>query len=172
MTVNENKAGALRRLDNVVEDDELLSMGPVADGRFYLAEDVDARIAAFEQQVRDWEATYRSANETYLDIGRILGAVLPAELVTEVARQRMERIAVLEAENIELRRRPSADTLNATARRLIAELNDDDDCDEDCKNCQARGMGYLHSELLQHLAGAATAPNEETKGATPCAGSN
>lgn len=82
------------------------------------------------------------------------------------------RADALEAENVELSRRPSADTLNATARRLIAELNDDDNCDEDCKNCQARGMGYLHSELLQHLDGAATAPNEETKGATPCAGSN
>lgn len=49
--------------------------------------------------------------------------------------------------------RPSAEVMMATARRLMAELNDaPDDVEEDCRNCQARGIGYLHAELLQHMA--------------------
>ncbi|ATD62527.1 MAG: hypothetical protein ACOH2S_27490 [Janthinobacterium svalbardensis] len=64
----------------------------------------------------------------------------------------MVRITALEGENAELRKRPSSEVMMATARRLIAELNDEpDDVDEDCRNCQARGIGYLHSELLMHM---------------------
>lgn len=62
------------------------------------------------------------------------------------------RIAALLTENAELRKRPSIDVLTATAQRLIVEINNEpDDVDEDCRNCQARGIGYLHSELLMHM---------------------
>lgn len=66
----------------------------------------------------------------------------------------------------ELRARPSAEVLMATARRLIAELNDEpDDVDEDCRNCQARGIGHLHAELLRHMDSQRTTTTPPTTGA-------
>ena len=75
------------------------------------------------------------------------------EVFTAAQAGTMVRITALEGENAELQKRPSSDVMMTTAQRLIAELNDEpDDVDEDCRNCQARGIGHLHSELLMHMA--------------------
>ena len=82
------------------------------------------------------------------------------EVFTAAQAGTMVRITALEGENTELQKRPSSDVMMATAQRLIAELNDEpDDVDEDCRNCQARGIGHLHSELLMHMA---VAPLEQS----------
>ena len=82
------------------------------------------------------------------------------ELFTAAQAATMVRITALESENAELQKRPSSDVMMTTAQRLIAELNDEpDDVNEDCRNCQARGIGYLHSELLMHMV---VAPLEES----------
>lgn len=82
------------------------------------------------------------------------------EVFTAAQAGTMVRITALEGENAELQKRPSSDVMMATAQRLITELNDEpDDVDEDCRNCQARGIGYLHSELLMHMA---VAPLEQS----------
>ena len=82
------------------------------------------------------------------------------EVFTAAQAGTMVRITALEGENAELQKRPSSDVMMATAQRLIAELNDEpDDVDEDCRNCQARGIGHLHSELLMHMA---VAPLEQS----------
>lgn len=82
------------------------------------------------------------------------------EVFTAAQAGTMVRITALEGENAELQKRPSSDVIMTTARRLIAELNDEpDDVDEDCRNCQTRGIGHLHSELLMHMA---VAPLEQS----------
>ena len=82
------------------------------------------------------------------------------EVFTAAQAGTMVCITALEGENAELQKRPSSDVMMATAQRLIAELNDEpDDVDEDCRNCQARGIGHLHSELLMHIA---VAPLEQS----------
>ena len=82
------------------------------------------------------------------------------EVFTAAQAGTMVRITALEGENTELQKRPSSDVMMATAQRLIAELNDEpDDVDEDCRNCQACGIGHLHSELLMHMA---VAPLEQS----------
>lgn len=82
------------------------------------------------------------------------------EVFTAAQAGTIVRITALEGENAELQKRPSSDVMMATAQRLIAELNDEpDDVDEDCRNCQARGIGHLHSELLMHIA---VAPLEQS----------
>ncbi len=87
------------------------------------------------------------------------------ELFTAAQAATMVRITALESENAELQKRPSSDVMMTTAQRLIAELNDEpDDVDEDCRNCQARGIDYLHSELLMHMA---VAPLEQSARGRP-----
>lgn len=87
------------------------------------------------------------------------------EVFTAAQAGTMVRITALEGENAELHKRPSRDVMMTTAQRLIAELNDEpDDVDEDCRNCQARGIGYLHSELLMRMA---VAPLEQSARGRP-----
>jgi hypothetical protein len=57
----------------------------------------DARIAELEQLAKDRENARRGSDQVIKNIGEILGADVPWDLVTAVARQRMERIAELEA---------------------------------------------------------------------------
>jgi hypothetical protein len=59
--------------------------------------------ARLEKQAADWEHAYRAGRETYRDIGAILGADMPRELLVDVARQRMARIAGASAAADELR---------------------------------------------------------------------
>lgn len=59
------------------------------------------------------------------------------------------RIAMLESEAIELRKRPSAEVLMNTAKHLIAELHQFTKSDD--MNLIARGIGNFHAELLMHM---------------------
>lgn len=60
-------------------------------------------LAAAEQRANDWKAAHDGAAGVIKDIGGILGADMPRELVTAVAYQRMEELATLRAENAHLR---------------------------------------------------------------------
>ena len=55
------------------------------------------RITGMQTEARDWEAACRGAHEVIRDIGNILGADMPAELVNEVAARRMAEIETLRA---------------------------------------------------------------------------
>ena len=127
--------------------------GGASDARHEL--DRLTRLEGGRQLQMTCNAAARDRLETAAEVLRaqVRDSQAAIELFTAAQAKNMIRITALEGENAELQKRPSSDVMMATAQRLIAELNDDpDDVDEDCRNCQARGIGYLHSELLRHMA--------------------
>lgn len=60
-------------------------------------EECRARIAELESEVADWIKCARDNQEMLNTIGRQLGGRIPEQLVSEIARERMDRIAELEA---------------------------------------------------------------------------
>lgn len=56
----------------------------------------DARIAALEAEATDWMKCARANQDMLNIIGRQMGGRIPEQLVTEIARERMDRIAELE----------------------------------------------------------------------------
>lgn len=126
--------------------------GGASDARHEL--DRLTRLEAGRQLQMACNAAARDRLETAAEVLRaqVRDSQAAIELFTAAQAKNMIRITALEGENAELSKRPSSDVLMATAQRLIAELNDDpDDADEECRNYQARGIGYLHSELLTHM---------------------
>ena len=127
--------------------------GGASDARHEL--DRLTRLEAGRQLQMTCNAAERDRLETAAEVlrAKVRDSQAAIELFTAAQARKMIRITALEGENAELQKRPSSDVMMVTAQRLIAELNDEpDDVDEDCRNCQARGIGYLHSELLMHMA--------------------
>ncbi|KQQ40416.1 hypothetical protein ASF61_06580 [Duganella sp. Leaf126] len=56
----------------------------------------DKRVAQLHAQVGNWHKACRGLQDLVNDIGLLLGGDLPRQQVTQVARERMERIAALE----------------------------------------------------------------------------
>lgn len=74
----------------------------------------DARITALEAEAVDWMNCARANQDMLNTIGRQLGGKIPEQLVTEIARERMERIAELEG---------AIDKLAACKGRFHTEAN-------------------------------------------------
>lgn len=77
-----------------------------------------------------------------------ISAANPA-VVLEIVR----RLRAAEAENAELRTRPSGEQIGIIAVKLIRE-NATDDSDDEFLAGRACGIGHLHTELLKHMIAA------------------
>lgn len=58
------------------------------------AADLQRQLAAVTAERDDWKNTHDGLRAVYYDIGKALGAVMPAQLVNDVARRRMEQLAI------------------------------------------------------------------------------
>ena len=73
-----------------------------------------ARIAELEAEVTEWMKAFRDSQDILNTIGRQLGGRVPEQLVSEIARERMQRIAELEG---------AIDKLAACKGRFHTEAN-------------------------------------------------
>lgn len=84
----------LREVGNEFSDIGCASQGEI----FVRAEEAQARIAELKAEALSLQKCCRDGLEMLNTIGRQLGGQIPEQLVSEVAQQRMDRIAELEAE--------------------------------------------------------------------------